>query len=227
MYPRNAIIRLILPYKHRRLLHTIKFHSDAITALFQREYVNKSYFGSKLSSLRSVHNTDDKMIKLTPLSGLRFTEGSEEKNTEITDTSNNSTTLSNEKMGKVAKPSILPTKLLNNVEKIVKNQVGIGEFSNVDPDLLIKEKAFTLNDNRKEPTSEMLTSDHNESLQEENEDSMTNNNTNSDVNNNTNSDVYDISVLFSGTTNYHPQTKYGQGNVFTYVCHSVHRGVSV
>ena len=187
MYPRNAIIRLILPHKHGRLLHTIKFHVDTFTALFRREYVNESYF----------LDTDGKMIKLTPLSGLRFTEGNEKKDTEFSDTTNNSTRRSNEKMGKEGKQSILPTKLLNNVEQIVKNQVGKGEFSNVDPDILVKENTFTLSDKRKKPTSEVLTSVHNESLHEENKDSMTN--TKRD---NGNSEVYDISVLFSGTTNY-------------------------
>ena len=86
----------------------------------------------------------------------------------------------------------MPTELLNNVEQIVKNQVGKGEFSNVDPEILIKENALALSDKRKQPTNEVCTSDHNESLHEENQDSMTN--TKRD---NANSDVYDISVLFS------------------------------
>ena len=197
MYPRNAIIPLILPHKHGRLLHTIKFHVDTITTLFRREYVNESYFGSKLSSLKNFLDTNGKMIKLTPLSGLRLTEGNEKKDTEISDTSNNSTTRFNGKMGKEGKQSILPTELLNNVEQIVKNQVGKGEFSNVDPEILIKENALTLSDKRKQPTSEVCASDHNESLHGENQDSMTN--TKRD---NENCDVYDISLLFSGTTNY-------------------------
>ena len=39
-----------------------------------------------------------------------------------------------------------------------------------------------------------------------------------------NLEIWERSIINTNYIDYHPQKKFGQGNVFTPVCHSVHRG---
>ena len=81
MYARNArsIVPVIPSHKHGPLLYTFKFLRDSVSALFMKENVIESYCGSKLSGWKNFHNTDVKMMKLTPLSGLRLAEENQSK----------------------------------------------------------------------------------------------------------------------------------------------------